>query len=322
MEGNVLMIKKKQILIVSLCLLASFAVTGCGGENAYEAHVEENTVVEEEITGMADDLAVISSEAGESYESELSDVSSLVINDTTNEIISASNCFEQRYPASITKVMTAILTLENLDLSETITLDHDVVMTEEGAVSSTLSAGDTVTIEQVFKTMLVKSANDCAVILAEQISGSEEKFAELMTQRAKELGATHTQFKNSNGLHLDGHYTTAYDLYLIFKEAVTHEEFVNTVSLSEYTLTYTDSAGETHSEYMDSTNHFLTGESSIPNGVIMYGGKTGTTSMAGSCLMVMTENESGERFFSVILGEETKEQLYTDMTDLLEKTVN
>lgn len=303
-------------------LTLSLGLTGCKGGYDYEKHIEDSVILDEQETvGMADKLAVISADDGVRYNCDNEDGADLVVNDTQKEVVSAHNCFDRRYPASITKVMTALLTLENCDLSDTITLDHNVVMTEEGAVASNLQAGDTVTIEQVFKTMLIMSANDCAVILAEYISGSEAEFAKLMTQRAKELGATHTQFRNSNGLHIDDHYTTAYDLYLIFKEAIKHEEFVDTVSTSEYVLNYKSSSGESKVQYVSSTNHYLSGESAIPDGVVMYGGKTGTTSMAGSCLIVMTENSQGERYFSVVLGAMSKDQLYSSMSELLEKTI-
>lgn len=322
MERNVPMNKKILAGLLCVLLCVSSVCTGCGRSSAYEEHFNETAFNDSlESTAMADDLAVISEEEGKSYNFDSEDGADLLINDTTNEVLASRNCFDELYPASITKIMTALLTLEKGNLEDTITLDHDIVMTESGAVISTLSKGDTVTVDQVFHTMLIKSANDCAVILAEYIAGSEEAFAKMMTERAKELGATHTQFKNSNGLHLEGHYTTAYDLYLIFKECVKHQEFVDTVSMSEYVMTYTNSSGEQVNEYVSTTNHYLSQENPIPDGVVMYGGKTGTTSMAGSCLILMTENTQGEIFFAVVLGAMSKDQLYGSMTELLEKTV-
>ena len=170
--------------------------------------------------------------------------------------------------------------------------------------------------------MLIKSANDCAVILAEYVAGSESKFIDMMNAKAKELGATHTHFVNPNGLHDNNHYTTAYDLYLIFKEAVKYDTFVDTVSSKDYTMTYTTPKKTQINEYMQSTNYYLLNEFPVPEGVVMYGGKTGTTSMAKSCLILMTKNLKGERFFSVVHGEETKDMLYSSMSQLLEKTAN
>ena len=204
------------------------------------------------------------------------DYADLLINDSANEIVESYHCFDKLYPASITKVMTALLTLEHGNMDDEITLKHDINLTEDGAVN----------------------------------------------ERARELGATHTHFVNPNGLHNNDHYTTAYDLYLIFKEAVKHEEFVDTVSSKDYTMTYTTAKKTQINEYMQSTNYYLLNEFPVPEGVVMYGGKTGTTSMAKSCLILMTKNKKGERFFSVVLGAETKEALYSSMTRLLEKTTN
>jgi D-alanyl-D-alanine carboxypeptidase (penicillin-binding protein 5/6) len=170
--------------------------------------------------------------------------------------------------------------------------------------------------------MLIKSANDCAVILAEYIAGSEEKFADMMNAKARELGATHTHFVNPHGLHDDEHYTTAYDMYLIFKAAVEYDKFVNTISMKTYHMTYENSQGQTVGEYVQTTNHYLLNDYPLPEGVTMYGGKTGTTSIARSCLVLLTENEGGDRFFSVVLGAESQDAVYQSMTRLLEKTLN
>ena len=170
--------------------------------------------------------------------------------------------------------------------------------------------------------MMLKSGNDAAIAIAEHIGGSVEGFADMMNQEALAMGASRSHFVNPNGLHNNDHYTTAYDLYLIFKEAVKHEEFVDTVSSKDYTMTYTTAKKTQINEYMQSTNYYLLNEFPVPEGVVMYGGKTGTTSMAKSCLILMTKNKKGERFFSVVLGAETKEALYSSMTRLLEKTTN
>jgi D-alanyl-D-alanine carboxypeptidase (penicillin-binding protein 5/6) len=306
------------VLFISGCERKSFTLT-----DTYTQYYETTREDEDsQIEGMASDLAVLpeNEETDPTYQSN--NYAELSINDTTNEVVESYRCFEKIYPASITKIMTALLTLEHGNLDDTITLEHDIVVSEDGAVVSTLSKGDTVQVGQVFHEMLIKSANDCADILAEYIAGSKEDFVDMMNAKAKELGATHTHFANTNGLHADNHYTTAYDLYLIFKEAVKYDTFVDTVSMKDYTMTYVNAQGQEVREYMQSTNYYLLNEYPTPEGVTMYGGKTGTTSMAGSCLIVMTENAQGERFFSVVLGADTKDELYQSMSDLLEKTVN
>lgn len=320
--------KKKLICTISILVLAAALCSGCSTApfkitDSFASYYAKNKEeVGSDLKGMASDLAVLSDSEATDPNYQSNDYADLLINDSTNEVLESYHCFDRLYPASITKVMTALLTLEHGNMDDEITLKHDINLTENGAVISTLTKGDTVTVGQVFHTMLIKSANDCAVILAEYVAGSESKFIDMMNAKAKELGATHTHFVNPNGLHDNNHYTTAYDLYLIFKEAVKYDTFVDTVSSKDYTMTYTTPNKTQINEYMQSTNYYLLNEFPVPEGVVMYGGKTGTTSMAKSCLILMTKNKKGERFFSVVLGAETKDMLYSSMSQLLEKTAN
>lgn len=315
--------------LLALTLALTVFCSGCGRAGLFslddpygDYYSKEKKDDSSDLEGMAGDLAVIAPEEQTDPDYQSNDYADLLINDSKNEVLESYRCFEKIYPASTTKIMTALLTLEHGNFDDQITLDHNIVMTEDGAVISTLSKGDTVSVDEVFHTMLIKSANDCAVILAEYLAGSTEKFADMMNEKALELGATHTHFVNPNGLHDDDHYTTAYDMYLIFKAACQYEKFINTVSMKTYQMTYQNSAGQSVGEYMQSTNHFLLNEYPVPEGVVMYGGKTGTTSVARSCLVLMTENEDGDRFFSIVFGAKTQLDLYQSMTNLLEKTVN
>lgn len=303
---------------VSGCIQNPFQIT-----NSYESYyAKEEEAETDNLEGMAADLAVLDAESQNTPGYQSSNYAELLINDSTNEVMKSYRCFERVYPASVTKIMTALLVLENGNLDDEITLDHDIELNEDGAVATTLSKGDTLTVNEAFHGLVVKSANDCAVILAEYIAGSEEKFVEMMNERARELGATHTHFANSHGLHDDNHYTTAYDLYLIFKEVVKHDAYLETASKKDYTMTYVTADDREVGEYMQSTDEFLLNTYSVPNGVTLLGGKTGTTSMAKSCLILLTENEAGERFFSVVMGAATHEDLYNSMTKLLENIVN
>ena len=318
---------KRRIALRFLCIVTIVCLcSGCKKisfqyGDRFDDYYAETREEDKEESGMAENLAVLSKAEDKAFAMESDDYADLLINDTTNEVITSYHCFRKLYPASITKIMTALLTLESGTLNDTITLDHNTTVTEEGAVISTLVKGDTVTVEEVLRTMLVKSANDCAVILAEYIGGSTEHFVDMMNKKARDLGATHTHFVNPNGLHDDDHYTTAYDLYLIFNAVVEYDTFVDIVSMKDNTMTYKNSYGTEVHEYMQSTNHYLLNEYPVPEGVVMYGGKTGTTSVANSCLILMTENEDGERFFSVVLGSKTKDILYRSMSQLLEKTL-
>ena len=223
------------------------------------------------------------------------------------------------YPASTTKIMTALLTLENLNLSQVVTIKHDITFPDGAAVAIHLKKGDKITVEALLNALIIMSANDAAVALGEAVAGSEANFVKMMNKRAKELGATNTHFANPNGLHLSDHYSTAYDLYLIFKEVAKHNEFFNIAGRSSSRIEYLGSKGEQKIYDMASTNQYIAGTYTLPSQVYMIGGKTGTTTQAGSCLILLTKNKDGEEFISVVLKGVTKSALYHTMTDILSK---
>ncbi|MDO4556042.1 MAG: serine hydrolase, partial [Lachnospiraceae bacterium] len=215
------------------------------------------TYAVDQISAMAQDLAVVPVSEATDYSFTNNVKSALSVNEDTKEVRLSYHAFDKMYPASITKVMTALLTLQHGNFEDTVTLSHDITFDEGNVVRSGLKKGDTVTVEGLFNALLVASDNDCAVILAEYIAGSVEDFAEMMNEEAKRLGATHTYFVNANGLHNADHYTTPYDLYLIFREAAGYDRFLNTVGQKNYTLEYTSAAGYAMEEYMSSTNAYF-----------------------------------------------------------------
>lgn len=310
----------KSFMFVFLCLTC---FTGCKGKDnglkAYETHYEESkdSYISRENKGMAAELGVIpvSQATNPSFSANVK--AALTINDDKDEVLLSYHAFDKMYPASITKVMTALLTMEHADFEERVTLSHDITFDEGNVVRSMLKKGDTVTIEGLYNALLVSSDNDCAVILAEHIAGSVESFADMMNERALELGATDTHFVNANGLHNENHYTTAYDLYLIFREAMKHDRFLSTVGQKDYTLVYTNASGYGLEEYKLSTNAYFNNTYPIPTGIDIVGGKTGTTSVAKSCLVLYSKNKQGETIISVVLGAETKGTLYQTMSDLI-----
>lgn len=243
----------------------------------------------------------------------------LLVNNTTNEVITAQKVFEQAYPASITKIMTALLVLENCNLDDVVTIDQDITFDDPAAVSMHLKKGDKITVEALLNGLIVMSANDTAIALGRKVAGSDKKFIAMMNKRAQELGATNTHFANPNGLHLKNHYTTAYDLYLIFQELVKHNEFLSIAGKASSNIEYTNQKNKLQAYDMSTTNQYLLGNYNLPHKVFMLGGKTGTTGEAGSCLIILTKNEDGDEFISVILKASSKQTLYHTMTEVLEK---
>ena len=234
------------------------------------------------------------------------------------KVIFGDSLYEKVYPASITKILTAILTVKLGNMDDVVTITEEDVTLEEGSQMVGFQPGDTVTMDELFHGLLVYSGNDCAMAIARHIGGTVEQFVTMMNEEARSLGATGTHFVSPHGLHDDNHYTTVYDIYLMLNEAISYPYFVETMQLGNYTITYTRGE-ETITARLDATDHYLTGQESAPSGVTVLGGKTGTTSAAGSCLAILSQNRYGEPYVSVVMKAVNKISLYTDMTKLLSK---
>ena len=236
---------------------------------------------------------------------------------TAAETIYAKNVHEKLNPASLTKVMTAYLALKYGHLDDTLTASKNVLIKESGAQLLGIKEGDRMTLDQALHALLMYSANDAGVLIAEYLSGTVESFASVMNDEAMKLGATNTHFTNPHGLTDEDHYTTAYDLYLMFNAAMKYEEFRNIINSTEYKSTYKDRDGNPKNIEIGTTNAYLKGDQEAPDGVSVVGGKTGTTKAAKSCLILMSEGANGHTYVSVILGSTDRESLYRNMTTLL-----
>lgn len=239
-----------------------------------------------------------------------------------NEVLYAKNVHERLHPASLTKIMTALVALKYGNPEDRITVTDGVYVDESGAVVCGLETGDQLTLNQALHALLMKSANDAANAIAIHIAGSVEKFAEMMNQEALELGATNSHFVNPHGLTAEDHYVTAYDMYLIFNEAIKYELVSEIIHKSSYELVYTDRNGNQKSTTIATTNQFLDGNYKAPDQVSVIGGKTGTTTAARSCLILLSKDVSGNPYISVILSSKERGILYTEMADLLEEIGN
>lgn len=213
----------------------------------------------------------------------------IVIDVKTGQILYDKNMHEQREPASTTKVITALLALENLDLGDVVTIDAETPFT--GGSRIYLLEDEQITVERLMYALLLESANDAAVALAKEIAGSVPAFAEMMNRKAAELGARNTNFVNPHGLHEEGHLSTAYDLAMIAREAMKNEEFRKLVLTYRYEIPATNKQPE---RYMYNTNRLIYDEVTkvVVNGErrpAKYEGatgiKTGYTPQAGGCLI-------------------------------------
>ena len=211
-----------------------------------------------------------------------------------------------REPASTTKMMTCLLALENLPLDKVLTIDAESPFT--GGSRIYVIEGEELTVEQLLYAMMLESANDTAVALAIAISGSVDEFTSLMNERARELGAKNPSFKNPNGLSLEGHLASAYDLALIAQEAMSIPEFRKIVSTVQYTIPQTNK--QPAREYIHTTNRLIYDEETKVSvkGVmtpVKYKGatgvKTGYTPQAGGTLVASAERD-GTELIAVVLA--------------------
>ncbi len=263
------------------------------------------------------DLAVIPIEE-DGYDENITASSSLLVNVTDNEFVFADNIYQKLYPASITKIITALVVLEQGNLDDTVVFSKNACsIDEEGAKLCGFTEGDQIELRSLLNIFLVYSANDAGIALAEHISGSEEEFAKEMNKTSKRLGAVHSNFVNSHGLHDDNHYTTSYDLYLIFNELLKYDEFVSIINKSSVTESYLLANKETKTHQYMNTNRYLLGKTDKPENVSVIGGKTGTTQKAGSCLILYSFDSNENEYISVILQAESSNHLYNQMTYLL-----
>ncbi|MDE7332134.1 MAG: serine hydrolase [Lachnospiraceae bacterium] len=233
----------------------------------------------------------------------------------------AKNVHERLYPASLTKIMTALVAMKHGSNDMILTASANVRILESGAQVCGIKEGDKMTLDQALHLLLINSANDAAVMVAEGIAGSVEAFVAMMNEEALALGATNTNFVNPHGLNDENHYTTVYDMYLIMNEAVNYSLFNEIIRTDSYTTVYTDKNGASKEVSVNNTNRYLQGEE-VPGGLSVLGGKTGTTSAAGHCLSLITRDSSGNPYISIIMKAESGDLLYSQMTDLLEEINN
>ena len=230
----------------------------------------------------------------------------------TGNLLYSKEAETKFYPASITKLMTALLVAEKCSLDDTVTFSKTAVTNlESGAVTLGLVEGDKLTVRQSLYGLLLKSANEVANGLAEHTAGSISKFADMMNARAKELGCTNTNFVNPNGLNNSNHYTTPHDMALIAPAAFQN----GTVSKIASTLSYQIPATQKAAARTISLGHKML----YPNDARYYqgviGGKTGYTSLAGNTLVTCAERD-GVRLIAVIM--KSKSTQYTDTSALLD----
>ena len=229
----------------------------------------------------------------------------MVMEMNTGAVLYEKNADEVHYPASITKIMTTLIALENSDLNDIVTFSDAAIDNTEGS-GIARDYGEQMTMEQCLYAVMLASANECAYAVAEHVGGTIENFVAMMNEKAKELGCQNTHFANPHGLHDENHYTCCYDMALIARAAYQNETFRIIVGTARYTIPPTNK----HAEQTDLQNH---NEMLYPFQTNKYvydgctGGKTGYTNAANSTLVTYAERD-GMTLICVVMNTQSPNQ--------------
>jgi len=331
--------KKISALILALLIMVS-SLTACGksddqnGKDVWmpfsqytasqrvtsgRSSIIEHTDFDNRIEGFSSDLVVFSGNVeSKNFENDRA-TAALLVDIGNNKVIYSDNAFETRFPASITKLMTVYTATKYLTSDSIITVSQEALdsISDPTAVMLGISAGDTMTLDQALRLLLLSSYNDVAQAVGVQAGGSIDEFAALMNEEALKLGCTGTHFENASGLHAENHYTTVYDIYLILNAVVKDPYLLEIIQNKEYTTTIHKANGSEWEVSAKNTNQFFVGNYDAPSSIVIVGGKTGTTEEAGRCLAIMVRDTHSNPYIAIVVGAESRDDLYYEMTDLL-----
>lgn len=323
---------KKKTLVFLLISVFILSLTGCGQRvsNAYNVYDSSDeygltdSAPSGTVTAFSAKLALPASE--DSAADLAPDIArcgaAAVFDITQNKTLYGYHMLDQVYPASTTKILTALLAVKYGKLDQDVTVGSDILGLESGSSVANLQPGDVISLRQLLYGLMLPSGNDAAIAIADAVSGSTDKFVELMNKEANALGATHSHFVTVNGLHDDNHYTTAYDMYLIFSEAVKYDDFVQLISSTAFNAFYRNAAGAPVQQTWNNSCQYLKGSKKAPDGITVVGGKTGTTGQAKHCLVLLSTASNGDQLVSVVYKAESTYYLYQDMNEILTAAQN
>ncbi len=283
--------KFKKFLSIYLILCLLFALSS----PVFATEAEESTEIEE----TEDDGSIFSSRVG----------AALLIETTTDTELFSMNADEQKYPASLTKIVTCMLALEHGNLNDIVTVSEtalDGFVAGDGTMNlDHLQVGEEIRLEDLLYFLMLESANEACIVIAEYVAGSEEAFVAMMNEKAQELGCTGTHFVNPHGLHDEDHYSTARDISILVRKALENETFRAITSTASYNFPATNMREE---QIIYTTNQLIHKE--MPGNNFYYskasGVKTGFTTPAGRCLVATASNDN-LNLLSIVLQAQTLE---------------
>lgn len=272
------------------------------GNNSTAENINNNSIVENNNQSVQESIELTSNlQVSISVYSK----AAILMDSSTGKIMYSKNALDKMYPASTTKIMTAILTLENCNLDEIVTVSKNATLIPPTYTHAALKEGEQISVKDLLYTLMLPSANDSAIALAEYVAGSVENFSTMMNNKAKELGCTNTNFVNPNGIHNENHYSCAYDLALIGKYAMKNDIFREIVKTTTYELPANETTG-VDTRYFRTTNDLIrkSSEYYYPycNGI-----KTGYTNPAENCIVASSKKDGLELIAVILGGEKTPE---------------
>lgn len=298
---------------------AVLSITGCSNKSDIGTLIDEynNTLLTPQL--FASELVAPDDNVNlEGFTNSENIVATALFDLTSGEILQSKNLFEIIAPASTTKVLTAYVAMKNGNMDDVVTVSEDAVNLPDNSSLSGLCAGDTMTLRDLIYGLTLESGNDSAIAIAEYISGTESEFVSLMNETAHLLGATDTIYKNSHGLDAVGHQTTVYDLYLMFNEIIKDPDFLEIISSKSYTTVIKNNLGVERSVEWTPTNYYHKGLVKSPENITVVGGKTGTTTNAKNCLVLLVTDHNENQYITVTMGSSTKDGLYENLNQMLD----
>lgn len=237
--------------------------------------------------------------------------SGIIMEASTGTILYEKNMHDMHYPASITKIMTVLLAIENCGMDEIVTVPPEAVYMEDKGSHIALDEGEQLTVEQCLYAIMLASANDAAYALAEHVGGTYENFIHMMNEKAKELGCQNTNFTNSHGLPDENHVTSAYDMALITKAALQYDMFQKVSGTAYYEIPPTEHQKDLICMY---NHHKMIGKTELQNEEV-FAGKNGYTDAAGHTLVTCAKRD--DMVIICVVMKDQKEYLYQDTLELL-----
>lgn len=310
--------KKNKIL---LSIFLSLAILTTSTSNAFATEVTSNSTENSTQSTVDENVTATTNADNENWPvaPDISAGSAILIDADTNTILYEKNCHIKAYPASITKLMTALLAVENCSLNETVTFSHNAAHSITWMDSQIpIVEGEQYTMEQALYALLLKSANEVAYGIGEHVAGDIPSFAQMMTTRAAELGALNTHFNNASGLNDPEHYTTAYDIAMIARACMNNSTIMEIMKTRQYVIPPSNKYGY---ERTINQSHLMLQKNSEFYYEPALGGKTGFTDESKYTLCTFASQDDMNLIAVVLLCEE-KEDRFRDTKDLFEYGFN